>query len=194
MRAMAISSDVPWTQQTGVITAEDEFACAAIDRRDKHFRFPLPHPERVFAIWMLPDGRASQEPGAGKVGNYVMLRTIKQESPEAWIWAERYTFTHEPYSPSWADAQAAFIATLGEDRLIEVRDRARAIGLEPGGKTKGRPDLAVIVTGSPIPWRFIEIKRRNDKLQPGQKPWLKLLAEVFGKQSAIEFYLRRPAR
>lgn len=76
--------------------------------------------------------------------------------------------------------------------MLDIQERAVARGLTVGGKTKGRPDLAVFFPELPVPWRFIEIKRGADKLRPDQISWLQLLAEASGKASAIELTLKKP--
>lgn len=189
-----------WDQVSWTYTSADVEAYHDANRINGHFGLPLPHRERVFAIWMNDLGLMARDPKAtprvsakgnriigGDFGNLVAYREIKSRHPEAWIWAERYTFALEAASPTWAEAQQAFVSLLGKDRLAEIQKRAVSLGLNPLGKTSGRPDLAVYVPGGAVPWRFIELKKKSkDYLRENQKQWLTLIADVLGKQAAIE--------
>jgi len=195
-----VDPTIAWDQVQWTYSRDDVDAYCDHSRINSHFGLPLPHRERVFAIWMDQRGLMVRDPKApprlsckgkpvigGDFGNLVAYREIKTPHPDAWIWAERYTFTLKPASPSSTDAQDAFISLLGKDRLLDVQKRALSLGLNPGGKTGGRPDLAVYVPGSPVPCRFIELKKKGkDYLRDDQKKWLTLIAEVFGKHAAVE--------
>ena len=193
-----------WTETCWTFTDEDVEAYHDATRLNHHFGLPLPYLSRVFSLRMSKDGLVERDPTkppkmrksglrrlGGDFGNLVACRRIKSEHPEAWIWAERYTFTREPASPSWAKDQAAFVAAVGVKRLINVQDRALALGLNPAGKTAGRPDLAVFIPGGQPQWRFIELKKGTDTLNARQEAWLELLADVFGKDSAVAVTLVR---
>jgi|SRR6185437_8354964 len=191
---------ITWSQIQWTYTRDDVDAYCDARRINGHFGLPLPHRERVFAIWMDQQGLMIRDPKApprlspkgnpvigGDFGNLVAYREVKTPHPGAWIWAERYTFTLKAASPSWQGAQDAFVSLLGKDRLLEIQKRALSLGLNPGGKTGGRPDLAVYVPDGAIPWRFIELKKKGkDYLRKNQKKWLTLISEVFGKQAAVE--------
>ena len=189
-------SNTEWTKQNGSYSIADKVAFCNLARCDSHFGFPLPHPERVFSISVNANGRLIRDPSqpvkTGYLGNAVAYRLIKAESPDAWIWDERYHFSRRVSRlPDMALAQREFVRLLGEKRIMEVHDLAIARGLNPTHKTGKRPDVAAFLPGRSPECRFIEVKRTEtrDTLKPEQEEWLRLLAEVFGRESAIELTL-----
>ena len=179
--------------------AADIEAFADPVRLNAHFGLPLPMPERVFSISLNPDGRSNVH-DAGKryrphyFGNTMLLRHIKQQHLNAWIWDERYKF--RPIGGTFSDdqrlkAQAEFVRIMGEDRIDAVHAAAVDAGLDNGGKMVGLPDVAVYVPDYQPAWRFIEIKmpERNDKLRTSQAGWLRLLSRFFGEGAAVECLL-----
>lgn len=179
--------------------AGDLEAFANPDRINAHFGLPLPMTERVFSISLHPDGRSNVH-NAGKqyrphyFGNTMLLRHIKQQYPDAWIWDERYKFrrTEEiPGDDRRRHAQAEFVRIMGQDRIEAVHAAAIDTGLDNGRKMVGLPDDAVYVPGNPPSWRFIEIKipGRNDTLRTSRTGWLHLLSGFFGRDAAVECQL-----
>lgn len=177
-------------------SADDMEAFANPDRINAHFGLPLPMSERVFSISLHPDGRSNVH-DAGKqyrphyFGNTLLLRHIKQQYPNAWIWDERYKFrrTEEiPGDDRRRHAQAEFVRIMGQDRIEAVHAAAVVAGLDNGRKMVGLPDVAVYVPDGSPSWRFIEIKipERSDKLRASQMEWFRLLTRFFGEAAAVE--------
>lgn len=168
-------------------------------RLNTHFGLPLPMPERVFSISLNPDGRSNVHDAGKKYrrhyfGNTMVLRIIKQQHPDAWIWDERYKF--RPTRGFIGDdrrlhTQAEFVRIIGEDRIDAIHAAAVEAGLDNGGKMIGLPDIAVYMPDGSPSWRFIEIKipERNDKLRASQTGWLRLLSTFFGREAAVECLL-----
>ena len=179
--------------------AADIEAFADPARLNAHFGLPLPMTERVFSISLNADGRSNVH-DAGKryrphyFGNTMLLRHIKQQHPNAWIWDERYKF--RPIEGSLGDArclgaQAEFVRIMGQERINAVHAAAVDAGLDNGGKMVGLPDIAIYVPDYQPAWRFIEIKilDRKDKLRTSQAGWLRLLSRFFGEGAAVECLL-----
>jgi hypothetical protein len=183
----------PWKNMRGWYSCADKAAFCDRARCDTRFGFPLPHTERVFSISLNENGclkrnTLSTPVPTGYLGNAVAYRMIKEESQDAWIWDERYHFSRRiSRILRIATAQREFAMLLGEKRLMEVHDLAIARGLDPRHKTGKRPDIAAFLPGRKPEWRFIEVKRveTGDLLHAKQERWLRLLAEVFGRESAI---------
>ncbi len=183
----------PWKNMRGSYSFADKAAFCDRARCDAHFGFPLPNRERVFSISVNENGCLKRDTlltpvPTGYLGNAVAYCMIKKESQDAWIWDERYHFSRRiSRIPSIAMAQREFARLLGEKRLMKVHDLAVARGLDPRHKTGKRPDIAAFMPGREPEWRFIEVKRveTGDLLHDKQARWLRLLAEVFGRDSAI---------
>lgn len=190
-----------WTKWQETYTDDDESAFSDPMRANIHFGLPLPNSSRMFSISLLEDGRTNVH-GAGKqfrntyFGNTVAYRYISSLYPNAWIWDERYRFTlDENFSkdPGMLLAQQKFTEKVGRDRILELRRNAIRKGLNPDGKTEGRPDLAVYIPEQKPQWYFVEIKipERKDKLADRQIRWLRLFSEYFGIESAVVLELRK---
>ena len=183
-----------WTKWLVEYSSEDDQAFRDGARIDSHFGLPMNH---VHSLSLRPDG-CSNVHAAGKqfrthyFGNMVAYRHIKSLSTVAWIWDERYRFEGQPVAEEMRWAQQRFLERLGKRRMAQIASLARTAGLNPGGKTNGRPDLAVYFPAQEPEWRFIEIKcaDRGDKLGEQQKEWLKLFATYLGPESAVELELR----
>lgn len=190
------------TRWTIPFTAEDKMAFAAPLRVNAHFGLPLPMAERVFSISLNEAGLSNVHDSRKKfrphyLGNTMAFRHIKQNHPDAWIWDERYRFSskYRNSDKQFARAQKEFTRIMGIDRIQEIDARARNDGFEHGGMTVGRPDMAVYLPGEDAKWRFIEIKMRTtgDRLKPEQEQWLKLLADIFGEDAAVELeFIEKP--
>ena len=156
-------------------------------RIDNHFGLPM---KDVYSISLRPsDGRSNVHDATYRsayFGNAVAYRDIKIRYPNAWIWDERYRFEGAPKDADMHRMQQLFEEKMGSVAMAQVCERAKEAQLNPGGKTAGRPDLAVYVPGDPRPWRFVEIKRLGwDDVRPNQRMWLELLGSYFGDGSAI---------
>ena len=179
--------------------AADIEAFADPARLNAHFGLPLPMPERVFSISLNPDGRSNVHDAGKKYrrhyfGNTMVVRLIKQQHPDAWIWDERYKFRPTRGfigNGRRLQAQAEFVRIIGEDRIDAIHAAAVEAGLDNGGKMVGLPDIAVYMPDGSPSWRFIEIKipERNDKLRASQTGWLRLLSTFFGREAAVECLL-----
>ena len=189
-----------WNEMELPYTDEDVQAYNDTKRVNDHFGLPLPYRERTFLIRISADGLMTRGPDHsprvsskgknvldGNFGNLVAYRHLKRLYPDAWIWAERYTFTDQPAIRAAVPDQKAFIELLGKERLTQVEKKAKDWKLDPGGKTNGRPDLAVCVPTQTPSWKFIELKKKGkDRLSDEQKQWLELIVGIFGKDSAVE--------
>jgi hypothetical protein len=194
-----------WNEEEWIYTHDDIEAYHDSKRVNSHFSLPMPYAERVFSIRITDDGLVTRDPlspprfsskGArvigGDFGNLVAYKHIKSLHPQAWIWAERYTFTQSPASALWTMSQERFVAALGMEQLIEIQKRAISLDLDPAGKTSGRPDLAVYMPEANMPWRFIELKKKGkDRLSETQRKWLALIADLLGKDAAVEVSLSK---
>lgn len=187
------------TRWTVPFTEADEKAFADPLIVNPHFGLPLPMAERVFSI-SLNEAGITNVHGSGKkfrrhyLGNTVALRYIKRQHPDAWIWDERFRFALgcKFTNKQFAFAQREFMRMMGADRIRALGSRIKDAGLEPGGKSVGRPDMAVYIPGDGK-WRFIEIKipERGDELGDEQIRWLQLLSDYFGADTAVELELVR---
>lgn len=183
-------------------TEADEKAFSDPLRVNAHFGLPLPMAERVFSISLNETGLTNVHDSGKKfrkhyLGNTMAIRLIKRQHPDAWIWDERFRFALECKftNKQFAFAQKEFIRMMGADRILEIGSRVKNAGLEPGGKSVGRPDMAVYVPGDEK-WRFVEIKipERGDELGLEQVKWLQLLSDYFGAEAAVELELVREER
>jgi hypothetical protein len=177
-----------WTTWRATYTAKDEAAFQDPQQVDHHFE--LPSLSNVFSLSLDSCGRSNVH-GSGKkgrlhyLGNYLTYRYVKQIDESAWIWDERYRFAGEPVDSAMLVAQREFASKFGTAQMELIRTEAKKAGLEPGGKTSGRPDLAVHFPSCEIKWRFIEIKMPGDRLHSPQSEWLRLFARHLGLDSAV---------
>ena len=185
------------TRWTAPFTEADEKAFADPLIVNSHFGLPLPMAERAFSISLNEAGLTNVHNGGFRphyFGNTVAMQYIKQRYPDSWIWDERYRFAATAtriQNRQFKRAQDHFIRIMGDSRIREVVARGKAIGLDPGGREIGRPDVAIYCPNEKIQWRFMEIKisSRGDKLRPIQEQWLRLLSDIFGEGASIELEL-----